>query len=179
MSAALWSWESDDGSTYNDFFSHHSQQLEQAFMQGQEVFEIQERSWVFNFRTMIQTCTRPGGTSRRIQRVVQPSPPPAPSHYQQHQQQLQLYPHGYMVDDTSTLLSILATAMPDSNPSTLQACAISATYLVSKPAVVRLIAKYGMTPLEAQTILCYTGGDRSGSDDPIYAKYELLLFLCL
>ncbi len=79
MSAALWQWESDDGATFNDFFGEHSKLLEMAFSYGNDVFEIKEKCWLFNFRTMIQTCTKPGGTSRRIKRVLQHSPPGYPA----------------------------------------------------------------------------------------------------
>lgn len=93
---------------------------------------------------------------------------------------VQLYPPGYSVQLSSTLLSILATAMPKSDRSLFQFMAASATHFVDSPQVARLIAKYGMTSLEAQCIHSYTGSLETASrDDQIYFKCKLLLFCAL
>jgi serine/threonine protein kinase len=91
---------------------------------------------------------------------------------------LQLYPNGYTVQQSSTLLSILATAMPNSHPSLLETVAQFAFLFVTSPEVKLSIAKYGMTPLEAQIIHSYTAQCDGSRDDQIYYKCKLLLFLC-
>ena len=87
---------------------------------------------------------------------------------------LQLYPHGHSLHQSATLLSILTAAMPDSHDKqTLQTRAYAAANHVTSPAVVRLMSKYGMTPLEAECKFCYTAQFAS-SEESIYYKCGLL-----
>lgn len=92
---------------------------------------------------------------------------------------VQLYPHGYSVQLSSTLLSILTTAMPKSDRSSFQMIAALATNFVDSPQVACLIAKYGMTSLEAQCIHSYTLQTHESRDDQIYFKCKLLLLFAL
>jgi hypothetical protein len=65
---AVWRWESDDGSSFNDFNLEISSYLESAVLRGERTFEIAERCWLFDFVAMIQTNYRTQ-SKRRIQRL--------------------------------------------------------------------------------------------------------------
>jgi hypothetical protein len=69
--SVFWKWQSDDAQSFNDFSPEHAARLEAAFQSGQRELIIPEKSWHFNFTTMIQRNTRPGGTGREIMRLVE------------------------------------------------------------------------------------------------------------
>jgi hypothetical protein len=67
--AAVWQWESDDGSKFIPFDSSDAEQLEQALNRGLATFQHPSRPWLFNLEMMTQTNTT--STSKRtIKRVA-------------------------------------------------------------------------------------------------------------
>ena len=67
-SKAVWKWESDDGSMFNDFQPDVSASLERAIASGQPTFQIPERSWFFDFASMTQSNYKTH-SKRRIRRL--------------------------------------------------------------------------------------------------------------
>lgn len=65
---AVWRWESDDGSAYNDFHPDVSWSLENALLLGEPTFTIAERCWSFDLVSMTQTNYHTQ-SKRRIQRL--------------------------------------------------------------------------------------------------------------
>jgi hypothetical protein len=68
--AALWMWENDNSTNFNDFSDEHCKLLEQAYKSGQPELQFPERQWVFDFEQMLQY--KIGGTPRRIVRKAPP-----------------------------------------------------------------------------------------------------------
>jgi hypothetical protein len=65
---AVWKWEVDDGSTFNNFDPSISAILENALSCQQRNVEVAEKSWWFDLMKMTQTNYRTQST-RRIQRL--------------------------------------------------------------------------------------------------------------
>jgi hypothetical protein len=67
-SPAVWKWESDDGSAFNDFLPDVSAALEHAFANGHHTFKVTEKFWLFDLRAMTQSNYKTQ-SRRQIKRV--------------------------------------------------------------------------------------------------------------
>jgi hypothetical protein len=56
--SAVWKWQSDDGSRFNEFSPEHCKILEKAYQSGETHYEIPDKFWHFDFDHMTQINTK-------------------------------------------------------------------------------------------------------------------------